>query len=133
MADMRDDNLDGVYVQLKNIVDYDNFLNFRKPKILTTKDYINMYPIWMWVRKLSCLKLAFDQQISALHSSGLVQHWQTFYMKTVKDIDDKEPEELKIDQFTGIITISATLYALSVFVFVIELVISKYITKKPFM
>lgn len=125
LDDMRDDNLDGVYVHLKNMVDYNNYLNYRKPKILTTKDHINMYPIWMWVRKFSCLKIAFDYQISALQSSGLIQHWQQFYIKTVKETEEKEPQKLNIDQFTGIIMICGGLYALSIVVFIMELVISK--------
>lgn len=125
LDELRGVDLDGPYCQLKNIVDYNNFINFRKPKLLMTKEYIKMYPIVMYVRKTTCLKVTFDRQIAALHSSGLVEHWQKSYTKTVKDPEDRNPKKLKIDQFIGIIEICAVMYALSFFVFIMELMTLK--------
>lgn len=125
LDEIRGDNLDGVYCQLKNIVDYSNFMNFRKPKLLMTRDYISMYMILMKVRESTCLKIAIDRQIAGLQSSGLVEHWRKSYTKTVKDTEDKNPINLKLDQFIGIIEICAALYALSLLMFLIELMSSK--------
>ncbi|XP_037045507.1 uncharacterized protein LOC119080945 [Bradysia coprophila] len=113
-----DDNLDGVYTALKSVVEYNDLVNFQKPKLLTAKEYILMYHIVMRLRKF--LKPSIDRQIVALLSSGLVQHWQKSYTKTVKNVADKHPKQLNIDEFTGIIAICAAMYALSILVFIKE-------------
>lgn len=130
LRNMRDDKLNGVHLGLKNINDFYNFQNFRMPKILTTKDYVRLYPIVMWIRV--CMIKPSDHQILALQSSGLVEHWQKSYTKTIKDIEDTEPKKLEIDQFIGIITICAALYALSVFIFLLELLTLKCKAIKTF-
>lgn len=123
---LQNDEFRGVYLTSKNVINYHNSQHFRQQKILKTKDYMQMLPIQLLVRKHSCLKRSFDHQILAFQSSGLIGHWLKSFTETIVDIEDKEPKNLKIDQIIGIIEVCAALYALSFLIFMMELLTLKY-------
>lgn len=123
---LRDDEFRGVYLSSINLINYNNLQHFRQPKILRMKEHMQLFPLIILLPKHSCLKSSFDHQILAFQSSGLIQHWLKSFTKTIKDIEDKEPRKLKIDQIIGIIEICAALHALSFLIFIMELLTWKY-------
>lgn len=102
-TNLRDDQFRGVYLSSKTFISYNNFQNSQEPQILITKDYLQMSSFYILYRKHSCLKKPFDLQLSTFHSSGLVQHWEEIFTRTIEDIEETEPKELTVDQIIGII------------------------------
>lgn len=129
---LRDEKYRGVYETAKSYISYINWVRFREPTILMTKDTIQLAPIVIIIQKPSCLKKPFDQQILAFQSSGLIQDFEKYFTKNIKDIEDKEPKKLNIDQFIGLIEICAVLYALSFLIFLMELLALKHEKMKKF-
>lgn len=124
--DILDDKYRGVHEVTKGVIRYYNLLHFQEQPILITKDDIKLAPISVVIREPSCLKMPINHQIFAFRSSGLVQHWEKKYIKTIKEIEDNEPKKLNIDQFIGLIKICAVLHALSFLIFITELLTLKY-------
>lgn len=115
-----------VYTGIKLRTSHRNLQKFREPNILMSKEYMQMMTYTIFFQKNSWLKNSFDHQILNLQCSGLIQHWEKLFTRTIKDIEENEPKKLRVDQFIGIIEICSALYALSVLIFIMELMTLKY-------
>lgn len=123
---LRDDTFRGVYLTSRNTINYESVQHIRQSKVLSAKEQVQLLQMSILIQKHSCLKESFDYQILHFRSSGLIEYWLKSFSKTIKDIEDKKPKKLNIDQFIGIIKICAALYAFSFLVFIMELMTLKY-------
>lgn len=123
---LRDENYRGVYLTTAQIINYYNLQNFPKPAILKTKEYVQMITFTIYFQKYSCLLRTFDRNIAAFVTNGLIHYWDEQFTKIIDQIEDPEPKQLNIDQIAGVIEICAVLYALSVLVFIMEIMASHH-------
>lgn len=131
LRNLTDDEFNGAYMTIKQIVDYYNVENFPKINILRTKDYVQLMPLCIYYRKHSCLVRPFNAQINAYVSSGLVDMWAGKFEKPYfLKLGDRrsEPKPLSIDQITGPIAVCTICIAISVIVFILELLSTGDIT-----
>lgn len=129
LRNLTNDNFDGAYMAISSVVDYFNLKNFPNPKILKTKQYIQLMPFCMYFRKHSCLVRPFNEQISLLASSGLIVSWdRTFKTPHYSKNVHMEPNVLSINQITGLITVCTLFIALSIIVFSFEMMSTKHET-----
>lgn len=125
LNNLTDEQFDGVYMTISQVVDYFNFKHFPKFKILKTKEYIKQLPFCIYYRKHSCLLEAFDRQIRAYTSGGLINYWADSFLKlhhlqNNNDGSEMEAKALKLNQFSGIVTICGCLIIVSVILFIFE-------------
>lgn len=124
---LTDDNFGGAFLASSLRVEYFNIVNSRKVKILKTKDYIRLLPFCMYFRKHSCLMKPFNRQISAYTSSGLINFWASAFRKSAHSKSDKkEPKPMSLHQVVGVIIVCSFLIAVSLIIFTLELLSTKF-------
>lgn len=121
LHNLTDENFNGAIMVVSQVVDNFNFINFPKFNILTTKEYIQQLPFFIYFRKHSCLLEAFDNQIHAYESSGLINYWANSFLKLLQFQNKNNAKALKLNQFFGIVTVCGCLILVSIFLFVFEL------------
>lgn len=126
------ENFNGAYLANSLRVDYFNAVNDEKVNILKTKQYIQVLPFCIYFRKYSCLIESFNDQITAFISGGLFNFWATQFVltSTNRKKDEKGPQPISVDQIAGVILVGGYLIAVSVIIFVLELMSRKYATVK---
>lgn len=118
---LTDDHFDGAYMTVTQILDYYNLLSYPNASILKTKQYVRLNPMMMYHRKCSCLVQAFDEQINAYISGGLIEFWGRHFKPSRNERISIKPTPLVIHQIIGIVTACACLICLSIIVFFFEL------------
>lgn len=121
LHNLTDENFDGAFMVISQIVDFFNVQHFPNIKILKTKQYVQLMPFSMFFRKHSCLLKPFNDQINLFSSSGLIAAWAKHYEKSAFKSDSMEPKALSIDQISGVITVCICLIAASLILFILEL------------
>ncbi|KAG4066326.1 hypothetical protein HA402_000550 [Bradysia odoriphaga] len=126
LTKLQDDDFDGVF--MTQIFDYYTYLH-PNDRIFQCKEIIRMVSYTIYLRKHSCLTQPLNQQIQMLTSSGLISGWNSNFKRNsaskLRTTDQIEPKRLSVDQVNGLIVICMILYAISVIVFVFELVSSR--------
>lgn len=124
LQNLTNDDFKGAYQTISQSVDYFNMLNFPKPGVLKTKQKIQVMPICMYYRKHSCLVKPFNEQINSYWSSGLIVFWARAFKRPrlSKNNNPIEPKTLSLDQISGLMTVCGFLYAISLIVFIFELI-----------
>lgn len=97
--------------------DSNNFISISKEKISTTL-------LVFYLRKHSCLTAAFNKHLLKMISSGLIGRSVKEYrdMKYLYVRRDKAPKVLLLDQVVGVFLLCFGLYAIALFVFLLEMV-----------
>lgn len=120
---LTDDDFDGAYQTISQVVDYFNLINFPNVNILKTKDSIQSMPLCIYYRKHSCLLKPFNEQINSYQSSGLIVSWASAFRKPLylKDKGHIEPTPLSMSQISGLVTVCIICFVISIIVFILEL------------
>lgn len=113
----------GVFIASLDTVEYHNSLHAESGFLIPSRRRIFLLPLSIFLRKHSCLAPAFNTRIETLQSSGLIQLWSRMYRKMsfYHQAKQNEPKQLSFEQVGGIYIIAAYLYAISLFVFFVEL------------
>lgn len=129
---LTDENFNGAYLANSLRVDYFNAVNPQKSKIVKTKQYIQVLPFCIYFRKYSCLIKSFDDQISGFVSGGLINFWATQFGLDLSNRKKNEngPQPISMAQIAGVILVCVYLIAISVIMFIFELMSSKIATVK---
>lgn len=131
---LTDEHFEGAYLTNSLRVDYFNFVNRRKVKILKTKEYIRLLPFCMYFRRHSCLIKPFDKQIAAYTSSGLIDFWANKFRRSITNKSDrKEPKPMSLHQIAGVLIMCSYLIAVSLIVFFLEVSSMRFETIKTFL
>lgn len=81
----------------------------------------------MYFRKRSPLKDLFDKELGKLALSGITQSWIRKYLDDRKlKSHHKTTSKFHIENIIGVLPICATMYLISIIVFVLEVISKKY-------
>lgn len=100
-----------------------NNLHYRDEPILRTKQRLFFMAYTIYFQKNSCLVRTFNMEIEKLLTHGLISSWVSSFIETKSTIISSASvaKPLNVRQFGGIFIISIILYAISIFVFILEI------------
>lgn len=127
LYNLANDQFNGVYMALTEVIDYVNFLNFPKLNILKSKEVLFFIPFCIYLRKNSPLTTTFNEQIDLYASYGLINSWARRYKTpTFRESHSVEPKRLAFNQISGLLTVYMCMIAASAVVFALEMMATRF-------
>lgn len=96
-------------------------LEHSEHRLASTKDRIFMYSPAFFFRKLSPLVTEFNKQLKSLQETGLIDYWIRNNTDTRKATADIKPTKLKMTSISAIFQLCGAMYAVSIVVFILEI------------
>ncbi|XP_031623054.1 uncharacterized protein LOC116340609 [Contarinia nasturtii] len=112
---------EGVFFSNDLCVFYFNFIKNSWHRISTSRDVVRPHTLVFYFRKNSILTWKFNRKIERCDQAGLITHWISKYRQKPKEAKYKGPSKLKMVHVIAILQISAIMYLIAFFVFLMEI------------
>lgn len=122
---LRNESFRGVVVDTRFRVTHYNRRRPHNERMAMSKDRIFGTSIVMFTKKDYSFVSQLNSHVQNMVSSGLMQYWEYAFLigKKWKTPQEKVPEKLTLRQLEGIFYICAVLYAISILVFLLEIIV----------
>lgn len=123
--------LHGVVYIHAHSVEYFNLLNSPVHRLEYTESraFIN-FPVF-YLTKHSKYRIVFNHQLSLFIESGLIEYWSAKFLDRNRfEKHDKRPQKFGMGGITAILKICASLYLISIWIFIAEILSEKCIFLK---
>lgn len=111
----------------RDVIGYHNLLHHENGTVLLSRKRILNLPYTIYFAKHSCFVEAINNEIQQYTSNGLIARWARIYkgdeFSSFNDVN--VPKQLSMKQISGICVICLILYAISLFVYINELLSKK--------
>lgn len=116
----------GVVLTSSLIVNYFNKVSKLSHQINYVHDRVTSEVYVFYFKKHSTLTLSFKKKIGIFYEAGLINLWLAEYKYEKKSPKHKRAESLTITNISAILKITAFMYLISTYIFILELLSEKY-------
>lgn len=127
MQNVADGTTNDIVLTDINIYEYFNSINFPKRRVHFSREIlVRISAIFLYEQESVVLRHEFNNKLSQLQQSGLIDNYQRIYRGIKHDTPTKEPKTLHVGQISPIFRICCILHTIALLVFLFELFADKY-------